>query len=52
MHLHLDLDLDLDRAERIDASWSYPQSRSFAELLIDAEEHRAYGSYLSACCGS
>jgi hypothetical protein len=32
---------DLQRAERIGEFWSYPQSRSFAELLIDAEEEPA-----------
>jgi hypothetical protein len=31
---------DLDRAERIGEFWSYPQSRTFAELLIDCEEDR------------
>ena len=29
---------DLERAERIGQFWSYPQSRTFAELLIDCEE--------------
>ena len=32
---------DLERAERIGEFWSYPQSRAFAELLIDCEEDRA-----------
>ena len=31
---------DLDRAERIGEFWFYPQSRTFAELLIDCEEDR------------
>jgi len=31
---------DLDRAERIGEFWSYPQSRTFAELLIESEEDR------------
>ena len=31
---------DLERAERIGEFWSYPQSRTFAELLIDCEEDR------------
>src|SRR4029453_18622759 len=31
---------DLERAERIGKFWSYPQSRAFAELLIDCEEDR------------
>ena len=33
--------LDLERAERIGEFWGYPQSRTFAELLIDCEEDRA-----------
>jgi hypothetical protein len=31
---------DFDRVERIGEFWSYPQSRTFAELLIDLEEDR------------
>jgi hypothetical protein len=31
---------DLERAERIGEFWSYPQSRVFAERLIDCEEDR------------
>ena len=31
---------DFERADRIGEFWSYPQSRSFAELLIDCEEDR------------
>ncbi|MGA9162040.1 MAG: hypothetical protein WB297_14405 [Actinomycetota bacterium] len=31
---------DLERAERIGEFWSYPQSRAFADLLIDCEEDR------------
>jgi hypothetical protein len=31
---------DLERAERIGEFWSYPHSRTFAELLIDCEEDR------------
>jgi hypothetical protein len=31
---------NLERAERIGEFWSYPQSRAFAELLIDCEEDR------------
>jgi hypothetical protein len=31
---------DVERAELIGEFWAYPQSRSFAELLIDAEEDR------------
>jgi hypothetical protein len=32
--------LDLERAERIGQCWSYPQGRTFADLLIDCEEDR------------
>jgi hypothetical protein len=32
---------DLDRVERIGEFWSYPQSRAFAEILIDCEEDKA-----------
>jgi hypothetical protein len=31
---------DLQRADRIGAFWGYPQSRTFAELLIDCETER------------
>jgi hypothetical protein len=31
---------DFERADRIVEFWSYPQSRAFAELLIDCEEDR------------
>ena len=37
---------DLDRAERIGEFWSYPQTRAFAELLIDAEEDRTIRAVL------
>jgi hypothetical protein len=30
----------LERAERIGEFWGYPESRSFAELLIDCDEDR------------
>jgi hypothetical protein len=29
---------DFERADRIGEFWSYPQSRTFAELLIDCED--------------
>jgi hypothetical protein len=32
---------DFDRADRIGEFWSYPESRAFAELLIDLEEDKA-----------
>jgi hypothetical protein len=31
---------NFDRADRIGEFWGYPQSRTFAELLIDCEEDR------------
>ena len=31
--------------------WSYPQSRTFAELLIDCEEDRTLRSACRAACG-
>ena len=31
---------DFERADRIREFWSYPQSRAFAELLIDCDEDR------------
>jgi len=38
--LHVLMLPDLERTERIGEFWSYPQSRTFAELLIDCEEDR------------
>jgi hypothetical protein len=32
---------DFERADRIGEFWSYPESRAFAELLIDLEEDKA-----------
>jgi hypothetical protein len=32
---------DFDRADRIGEFWGYPESRAFAELLIDLEEDKA-----------
>ena len=37
---------DLERAERIGEFRSYPQSRTFAELLIDREEDKALRAVL------
>ena len=37
---------DLERAERIGEYWGYPQSRTFAELLIDCEEDKALRAVL------
>src|SRR4029450_7900905 len=33
---------DFDRADRIGEFWSYPESRAFAELLIDCEEDPSF----------
>ena len=37
---------DLERAGRIGEFWSYRQSRTFAELLIDCEEDRTVRAVL------
>jgi RNA polymerase sigma factor (sigma-70 family) len=37
---------DFDRADRIGEFWGYPESRSFAELLIDCEEDRTLRAVL------
>jgi hypothetical protein len=39
--LHVLMLSDFDRADRIGEFWSYPESRTFAELLIDCEEDRS-----------
>ena len=44
--LHVLMLPDLERVERIGEFWSYPQSRSFAELLIDCEEDRTLRAVL------
>jgi hypothetical protein len=44
--LHVLLLPDFERADRIGEFWSYPQSRSFAELLIDCEEDRTLRAVL------
>jgi hypothetical protein len=44
--LHVLMLPDLDRVERIGEFWSYPQSRTFAELLIDCEENRTLRAVL------
>ena len=38
--LHVLLLPDVERVDRIGEFWSYPESRAFAELLIDCEEDR------------
>ena len=37
---------DFERADRIGEFWSYPESRTFAELLIDCEEYRTLRAVL------
>jgi hypothetical protein len=44
--LHVLMLPDLERAEQIGEFWSYPQSRTFAELLIDCEEDRTLRAVL------
>ena len=38
--LHVLMLPDIERADRIGEFWGYPESRAFAELLIDCEEDR------------
>ena len=49
--LHVLMLPDFDRADRIGEFWSYPESRAFAELLIDCAGDRRCGLYSSGCCG-
>jgi hypothetical protein len=42
---------DYDRAGRIGEFYANPVTRTFAELLIDAEETSTYGRCWSGCCG-
>ena len=44
--LHVLMLPDFERADRIGEFWSYPQSRAFAELLIDCEEDRTLRAVL------
>jgi hypothetical protein len=41
---------DFDRADRIGEFWGYPESRAFAELLIDSRRTGRCGRCSSACC--
>ena len=38
--LHVLMLPDFERADRIGEFWSYPEGRTFTELLIDCEEDR------------
>jgi hypothetical protein len=42
---------DFERADRIGEFWGYPESRAFAELLIDCEEDGHCERCWSECCG-
>ena len=44
--LHVLMLPDFERADRIGEFWSYPESRTFAELLIDFEEDRTLRAVL------
>ena len=44
--LHVLMLPDFERGDRIGEFWSYPQSRAFAELLIDCEEDRTLRAVL------
>ena len=44
--LHVLMLPDYERAARIGEFWSYPQIRTFAELLIDCEEDRTLRAVL------
>jgi hypothetical protein len=44
--LHVLMLPDFERADRIGEFWGYPQSRAFAELLVDCEEDRTLRAVL------
>ena len=44
--LHVLMLSDFERAHRIGEFWGYPESREFAELLIDCEEDRVLRAVL------
>jgi hypothetical protein len=43
---------DFERADAIGSYWGNPETRTFAELLIDCEEDRSSGLCSSACSES
>jgi hypothetical protein len=44
--LHVLMLPDFERADRIGEFWGYPESRAFAEVLIDCEEDRTLRAVL------
>jgi hypothetical protein len=44
--LHVLMLPDFEQADRIGEFWGYPESRTFAELLIDCEEDRTLRAVL------
>jgi hypothetical protein len=44
--LHVLMLPDFDRADAIEEFWGHPESRAFAELLIDCEENRTLRAVL------
>ena len=44
--LHVLMLPDFERADRIGEFWGYPESRAFAELLIECEEDRTLRAVL------
>jgi hypothetical protein len=50
--LHVLMLPDFERADRIGEFWGYPESRAFAELLIDCEEDRTGLAFTSQASGS
>jgi hypothetical protein len=44
--LHVLMLPDFERADRIGEFWGYPESRAFAELLIDCEEDQTLRAVL------
>jgi len=43
---------DLQRADRIGEFWSYPESRTFDELLIDCGEDLTLRATITHCMGA